>query len=75
MKRLLAIAILCGFLVPCAYGETFNYDNGDKYVGDGINGLPHGQGIYIRSHGDKHAREFKDGKKHGRGNSYSSFVH
>ena len=67
MKGLLAIAVLCGFLIPCAYGETFNYDNGDKYVGDVVNGLPHGQGTYTRSNGQKYVGEFKDGKKHGQG--------
>ena len=66
MKRLFAIVLIFA-LVPCAYGETINYDNGGKYVGDVVNGLPHGQGTYTRSSGDKYVGEFKDGKKHGQG--------
>ncbi len=72
MKGLFAIAVLCGFLVPCAYGETFNYDNGDKYVGDVVNGLPHGQGTYTRSNGDKYVGEWKDGLPDGHGTDTSS---
>lgn len=33
MKRLLSIVLFC-VLVPCAYGETINYDDGSKYVGE-----------------------------------------
>ena len=67
MKKWLAIVGFCVFLIPCAYGETINYDNGDKYVGNVVNGLPHGQGTYTRSSGQKYVGEFKDGKKHGQG--------
>ena len=72
MKRWLAIVGFCVFLVPCAYGETFNYDNGDKYVGDVVNGLPHGQGTYTRSNGDKYVGEWKDGLPDGHGTETSS---
>ena len=59
MKRLLSIVLFC-VLVPCAYGETINYDGGDKYVGEVSNGVPHGHGTYIWADGDKYIGEWKD---------------
>ena len=50
MKRLFAIVLLC-VLVPCAYGGTSYYDNGDKYVGEVRNGKKHGQGTYTFTDG------------------------
>ena len=64
MKRLFAI-VLIFVLVPYAYGETINYDNGDKYVGEVRNGKPHGQGIFSFRGGQKYFGEFKDGQPHG----------
>ena len=66
MKRLLFIVLFC-VLVPSAYGETINYDNGDKYVGEVSNGVPHGHGTYFYAHGDKYIGEYKDGLQHGHG--------
>ena len=66
MKRLLSIVLFC-VLVPCAYGETINYDNGDKYVGEISNGVPHGQGTYFYASGAKYIGEYKDGLQHGHG--------
>ena len=63
MKRLFAI-VLIFVLVPYAYGETINYDNGDKYVGEVRNGKPHGQGIFSFRGGQKYFGEFKDGQPH-----------
>ena len=60
MKRWLAIVGFCVFLIPCAYGETINYDDGDKYVGDVSNGLKHGHGTYFHVHGTKYIGEWKD---------------
>ena len=67
MKKWLAIVGFCVFLIPCAYGETINYDNGDKYVGDVSNGVPHGHGTYTYADGTKHVGEYREGQKHGLG--------
>ena len=61
MKRLLSIVLFC-VLVPCAYGETINYDDGGKYVGEVSNGVPHGQGTYTFANADKYIGEWKAGK-------------
>jgi V8-like Glu-specific endopeptidase len=70
MKRLFAILLLC-VLAPCASGETINYDNGDRYVGDVSNGVFHGYGTYTfgkgQWEGDKYVGQYKNGKKHGHG--------
>ena len=36
MNRLILIFVLCGLLLPSAYGETISrtFANGDKYVGE-----------------------------------------
>ena len=60
MKRLFAILLFC-VLVPCAYGETINYSDESKYVGEVSNGVPHGYGTYIYASGSKYIGEFKDG--------------
>ena len=66
MKRLFAIVFLCGFLIPCAYGETITYSNA-KYVGDVVNGVPHGEGTMTWSDGSKFIGHFKSGMFHGEG--------
>jgi hypothetical protein len=67
MKKWLAIVGFCVFLIPCAYGETINYGNGDKYVGDVSNGVRHGHGTYTFASGAKYVGEFKDAEQHGHG--------
>ena len=67
MKHLVAIVFICGIYIPYAYGETINYDTGDKYVGDVSNGVSHGQGTYTWANGSKYVGEWKDGLKHGQG--------
>ena len=39
----------------------------DTYKGQFKNGLPHGQGTYIWSNGNKYEGEWKEGKRHGQG--------
>lgn len=41
--------------------------SGDTYVGDYVNGMKHGQGIYTWANGDKYVGEYMDDKKHGLG--------
>jgi hypothetical protein len=41
--------------------ETIKYEN-SKYVGDALNGVPHGQGTLTFSNGDKYVSEWKDDK-------------
>ena len=60
MKHLFAIVFICGIFIPYAYGETINYDSGDKYVGDVSNGVPHGQGTFFFPNGTKYVGEWKD---------------
>jgi hypothetical protein len=45
-----------------AYKGVRNYENGDKYVGEFLNGKIHGIGIYTYANGDKYVGEFVDGK-------------
>lgn len=49
------------------YQATRNYGNGDKYVGEFLNGQLHGKGIYTYANGDKYEGEFIDGKFTGKG--------
>ncbi len=69
MKRLILIFVLCGLLLPSAYGETISYtlSSGAKYVGEVKNGKMHGQGTYTFASGNKYVGQFKDGKRHGQG--------
>ena len=48
-------------------GEKINYANGDRYVGEILDGIPHGYGTYIFANGNKYVGNFKDGKSHGYG--------
>ena len=71
MKKWLAIVGFCVFLIPCAYGETINYDSGDKYVGDVSNGVPHGHGTSFFTDGSKYVGEYAYGQQW-KGVEYSS---
>ena len=41
--------------------KNFKLPIGDKYVGEKIDGKPHGKGTYTFANGEKYAGEFKDG--------------
>ncbi|MBT6809292.1 MAG: molecular chaperone Tir, partial [Flavobacteriales bacterium] len=47
----------------CANGyRTYTYDNGDKYVGELVNGNFHGQGILTYSDGSYDVVFFEEGE-------------
>lgn len=55
-------------LAQCPYVfKEWNYNNGDKYVGESLNGKRHGMGLYIWESGNAWYGEWKDGKKNGKG--------
>jgi len=43
------------------------YENGDKYIGEKVNNLKEGYGIYIYANGGKYEGQFKNDKKEGFG--------
>ena len=47
---------------------TEDLKDGDKYVGEWIDGLKHGKGTLFFSDGREYVGEFKDGEQHGQGN-------
>ncbi len=48
------------------------FPNGEKYVGEMKNNLPHGGGVKSFSNGDKFTGEFKNGFEHGFGEKQTS---
>ena len=54
-----------GYFHNC-YG-TYDFDNGDKYVGDHKDNKMHGKGTYTFADGDKYVGEYKDDKRNGQG--------
>ena len=52
----------------CVNGKgTFEFTNGDKYVGEFKDGLMYGQGTMTYSYGNVYVGEFKDGWENGQG--------
>ena len=67
MKRLLFLLLATTLLVGSyAYGETLQY-RGGTYIGEVVDGRPHGQGTWTHPDGNKYVGEWKDSKKHGQG--------
>jgi hypothetical protein len=57
----------------CKNGSgTFEYKNGDRYIGQFVNSKPEGKGIYINSKKESISGEFKDGKPHGFASQYDA---
>jgi S1-C subfamily serine protease len=46
---------------------TFNFTDGNKYVGEFRNGFPDGKGTFTSANGDKYVGDYKNGKKNGWG--------
>ncbi len=79
MRKLLFITIWtllitsCGSDTGCIQGDCQNqasiyvWENGDRYEGEFVDGLFHGQGTIIFSDGSSYVGEYKDGKKNGQG--------
>ena len=44
-----------------------NYESGDRYVGQLVNGKKNGRGTYYFSNRDKYEGYWRDGKMHGQG--------
>src|SRR4028119_760964 len=44
-----------------------NYENGDNYEGNFVNGRPQGQGIYVYAKGDRYEGQFRNGVPNGQG--------
>ena len=44
-----------------------NYENGDNYVGQIVNSLPEGNGIYVYANGDRYEGQFRQGRPNGQG--------
>lgn len=53
------------FLKP--HTGTYNLPNGNRYIGEMLNGMMHGQGTYTFANGGEYIGDFQDGKWHGRG--------
>ncbi len=47
--------------------KNFKLPKGDTYVGEHIDGKPHGQGTYTFANGGKYTGEFKDDTRNGQG--------
>jgi hypothetical protein len=44
-----------------------NYENGDNYEGNFVNGRPDGRGIYVYAKGDRYEGQFRNGVPNGQG--------
>ena len=52
----------------CENGKgTYTWTDGDEYIGEWKDGVPHGQGTHTWPSGNKYIGQWKDGKKHGQG--------
>jgi hypothetical protein len=44
-----------------------DFDNGDRYAGQMLKGVPHGQGAYLFTNGERYLGDFHNGAYHGQG--------
>ena len=67
MKRLLFLLLATTLLAGSyAYGETLQY-RGGTYIGEVVDGRPHGHGTDTWADGSTYVDEMKDGSRHGQG--------
>jgi hypothetical protein len=52
--------------------QTITLPDGDKYVGEVKDGLPHGKGTKTFADGDKYVGEWKDGRRYRRSSGTNS---
>ena len=58
----------------CQNGQgTWTYSNGDKYIGQYLDGKKEGEGTYIFVNGDKYVGEFENDNLNGEG-SYTTLM-
>ena len=50
--------------------QVINYPNGDRYVGQIINGLREGKGTFYWNDGDRYEGDYRNGKREGKGIYY-----
>ena len=50
--------------------QIINYNNGERYVGQIINGLREGKGTYYFNNGDRYEGDWRNGKMEGKGIMY-----
>ena len=78
MKLFTTTTILSLFICFSSYSQcikgncykghgTFQWENGDMYIGSWINGLPNGNGKFIWENGDNFTGNFEEGKLSGQG--------
>lgn len=60
------VRLTCVCAVRWGYGDNL-YSNGDRYIGQYVEGLKEGYGIYCFAGGDVHVGEYRRGKRNGLG--------
>ena len=64
----IALCLILGTLaLNPVHAKILTTPDGGRYVGDVVNGIPNGEGIFAYSDGAKYVGEWKDGLFHGQG--------
>ena len=50
--------------------QQLKYNNGDRYIGQVVNGMPEGKGICYYNNGNRYEGDFRNGLKEGKGIYY-----
>ena len=53
--------------------KEIKYNNGSRYIGQVVNGLKEGKGIYYWNDGERYEGEWRNDKKEGKGITYFSY--
>ena len=64
---LLMTVIFGGATTYATEPQTIHYNNGDKYVGETLNGERHGQGTYTFHDGKHYVGAWRNGQRYGQG--------